>query len=395
MTRARAVLATGCSLALLAAGCHGDPPLQETLLIAGNSAMARHLEPLVKEFKVRNPKANVVCEPGGTVAAVIALKRGAIDVAALSRLVSPDEDDPRLRDYQVCRDALGIVVHNDNPVSNLTLKQLDALFDGTYTSWNQVGGPDTPVHLYVRDQEAPISRSFNEMALGGDEPFAGAHAVKKSADMIAAIKGDPGAIGYLALKHVKKAGDFKVLKIEGIEMNRLTTLSGSYPLSRAFYLASTGRPEARRAVRPVRVEQGRPGDPDRGRPAPRSLSVHADPDAPLQRVGDRARPALPRGRTGPRLAGPRGALRLRHRRPGNYREAITSAGFELMGELALCPSPTVGSSPATRSGCARGCAPGPTSSTAGSPTTTRWPSSPPTASSPARPWCEPRRTPTR
>ncbi|HEY3448412.1 MAG TPA: phosphate ABC transporter substrate-binding protein [Myxococcales bacterium] len=244
------LLTAACLLALLCgAGCRRDPPPKETLLIAGNAALARYLEPLVKEFVARNPNASVVVEPGGSTAAVIALKRGAIDVAALSRLVGAEEDDAYLHDYQVCRDGLAIIVHPANPVTTLSRQQLDEIFSGEILNWKQVGGADLPFAPYVREKTSRSSRSFNELVLGGDEPFSGAKAVASSKEMLEHVAQEPGAIGFMTLRRQSKGAkdgskdpEVATIKVEGVEMSRATMLSGRYPLSRAFYLAVYMKP---------------------------------------------------------------------------------------------------------------------------------------------------------
>ncbi len=40
----------------------------------------------------------------------------------------------------------------------------------------------------------------------------------------------------------KERSDFVAVKVEGVEMSRLTMLSGRYPLSRAYYLAVYMKP---------------------------------------------------------------------------------------------------------------------------------------------------------
>jgi phosphate transport system substrate-binding protein len=235
----RPILVPMLLLSLMSAGCH-DPPARQTLLIAGNAALARYLEPVVKEFQKKNPGLVVVCEPGGSTAAVIAVKRGAIDVAALSKLVGADEDDQYFRDYQVCRDGIAVIVNPANPVADLTMKQLEDIFSGEVTNWDKLGGADAQIHVYVREKSGRTSRSFNEMVLGGDDPFNGAEVITTGTDMATAIGKDANAIGYVSLRRLSK--EVKALKVESVEMTRLTMLSGRYPLSRAFYLGTYMKP---------------------------------------------------------------------------------------------------------------------------------------------------------
>jgi phosphate transport system substrate-binding protein len=224
--------------ALLWSTRSGRGPARETLLIAGNAVLVRYLDPVIKEFQARHPRTSVVAEPGGTTAAVIALKRGAIDLAAMSRLSSAEEDDPYLRDVQIFRDALAVVVHPSNPLDNVTLKQLELVYDGQETSWKALGGADAPIAAWARDKSnKTTARSFNELVLGGDDPFAGAHFATSTKAVLEAVRSDPRAIGYVTLRHViDGAAGLKPLKVEGVELNRRTVLTGRYPLSRTFYL---------------------------------------------------------------------------------------------------------------------------------------------------------------
>jgi phosphate transport system substrate-binding protein len=59
--------------------------------------------------------------------------------------------------------------------------------------------------------------------------------VATAADVIAAVKATPTAIGYVTLH--KMSPGVKALRVSGVEMTKLTMLSGRYPLSRSFYLA--------------------------------------------------------------------------------------------------------------------------------------------------------------
>ncbi len=76
---------------------------------------------------------------------------------------------------------------------------------------------------------------FGDLVLHGDDAFKGVKAVAKSDGMIDGVVGDANAIGYVALHNVK--GGVKALRMDEVEMNRLTVLSDRYPLARSFYLA--------------------------------------------------------------------------------------------------------------------------------------------------------------
>ena len=60
--RARLLTLLGFLLAI--AACRSDSGPQETLLIAGNAALTRYLEPLIKAFLAKNPGGGIIVSRG-------------------------------------------------------------------------------------------------------------------------------------------------------------------------------------------------------------------------------------------------------------------------------------------------------------------------------------------
>jgi phosphate transport system substrate-binding protein len=228
------------ALCLVGATCKAPAP-QETLLIAGSSAMKLYMAPVVEAFAAKNPKASIVCEEGGAAAGVIALKREAIDVAMIGRDVTPEEDEDALRDFLVARDGVAIVVPKANPISSLTLKQLAEIASGAVTSWKAIGGADAPITVLDRPVTSELRKSFMDLVLEGEEPTHAATIAKGNEELMATLAANPHAIGYVSYHHADSPG-IKTLTIGGVEMNRGTMLSGRYPLTRSFYLAVYMKP---------------------------------------------------------------------------------------------------------------------------------------------------------
>lgn len=228
----------------------------ESLLIAGASPLRYRLEHVVKKFVTANPAAHVVCEAGGSAAALVALKHGAIDIAMLSRPVAADEDDLYLRDYLIARDGLAIIVNPSNPVSNLSETQLQRIFKGEVTKWKEVGGGEGKIVLVDRDKKGSLRQSLEELLLDGDTIKMASTAVTSTAEIITAVKSTPTAISYITLHRMSPG--VKALRVGGVEMSKLTMLSGRYPLSRSFYLAVhvKATPLAERFIAFTRSPQG-------------------------------------------------------------------------------------------------------------------------------------------
>jgi phosphate transport system substrate-binding protein len=229
------------ALALLAVLISCRPSAgEETLLIAGSTTMVSYLEPVVAAFQKKHPKASIVSEPGGATAGVVALKRGAIDIATVARDVTADEDEPGLRDYLIARDGVAVIVHPENKVGELSLAQITGIVTGEIGNWKEVGGDDAPVIFIDRRKDSRARKSLIDMLLGGDDTLRGAREVGSGKDMDLAVKAERNALGFVSLRTLQK--DSRPVAVGGVPITRATMLSGRYPLTRSFYLAVYLRP---------------------------------------------------------------------------------------------------------------------------------------------------------
>jgi phosphate transport system substrate-binding protein len=232
----RWLLMTVAVSVLVLGSCRRTPPTS-MLLVAGSTTMQRYIANIVAAFAKREPTINVVSDAGGAAAGVIALKRGAIDVALIARDLTNDEDDPQIRNYLVAKDGLAIIVSSANPVSNLTMEQLRQIYQEKIVSWKALGGPDAKIEILTREPSAKVQRSLRDLVLRGDEMPVGRQ-VNSRQEMTSAVKASPNAMGFVSLRGL--TDDVKALTIDGVAMSRLTILSSRYPLSRSFYVALYG-----------------------------------------------------------------------------------------------------------------------------------------------------------
>ena len=56
-----------------------------------------------------------------------------------------------MAEVPIAYDALAVVVHPSNPVKQLTRQQLEDIFRGKITNWQQVGGDDRKIVVYSRE----------------------------------------------------------------------------------------------------------------------------------------------------------------------------------------------------------------------------------------------------
>ena len=70
-----------------------------------------------------------------------------------------------MNDHVIGAYSVAVVVNAANPIGNLTREQVRDIFTGAIQNWKEVGGPDAPIHLFIRD---PDFRDVSRLQGTGD-----------------------------------------------------------------------------------------------------------------------------------------------------------------------------------------------------------------------------------
>ena len=82
---------------------------------------------------------------------------------------------------------------------DLTRAQVRDIFTGAVQNWKEVGGPDSPIHLFIRHPVSGTYLGFRELAME-DKPYAlQAKPCTNYTDIVQDVAADPSAIGYVQL----------------------------------------------------------------------------------------------------------------------------------------------------------------------------------------------------
>lgn len=214
--------------------------VSKSLLIGGAGAMVPLNQALAKAFIAHNKSVDIVVEQGGSLQGLIAVKRGAIDLAAMTRDLTSEEDDESTHDFLIARGDVTIVVNKTSPVKSLTQQQVRSLFAGELTNWKQVGGPDAAVNVISRTRGSTTREFVEEIVLEGGEVTTNAQEMETTKLLAASVAADPYAIGYVASKDRVGIAEVAALAIDGVTASRATVLSGRYPYIHSFSLLLYG-----------------------------------------------------------------------------------------------------------------------------------------------------------
>ncbi|NLE01425.1 MAG: phosphate ABC transporter substrate-binding protein [Fibrobacter sp.] len=239
------------------------PADQSTIQIKGSDTMVNLAQAWAEEYKTITPQVNVEVSGGGSGVGIAALTRGAIDIANASRNVKKSEIElvkkntgKDLVEFIVGYDALVLYVHKDNPITEITLEQLEQIYseNGNITRWSQLGvtipgkGKDKIV-LISRQSSSGTYEFFREHVLKKKDFKLGTLDMNGSKEVVELIGHTKTAIGYsgmgYATDHVKMLKIIEKPDKEAIPPTIESTQNKTYPLARSLLIYTLGQPEGK------------------------------------------------------------------------------------------------------------------------------------------------------
>lgn len=220
--------------------------LQDVVIQQGRDAYDKY----IKGFDpINNKMVQIHIESYGSSTGFKAFMSGNTDIGASSRPIKRKEIDKLKRlgnmtasssEHVIGIDGLAIVVHPENKIKSLTVKQVALLFSGAISNWAQLGGADLPVSIHARDDESGTWDTFKGLVLAKKYKLhAAAKRYVSNDELSQQVSIDRGGIGFVGLSSV---GRSKLIAIAdgdnspAMYPTRLTVGTEDYPLARRLFL---------------------------------------------------------------------------------------------------------------------------------------------------------------
>ena len=230
------------------------PAWAGSVTVKGSDTMVVLGQRWAEEYMKKNPKTTIQVTGGGSGTGISALINGTTDICEASRAMK-DAEKKQLADkagappveVTVAKDGLSVYVHASNPLNELSMDQLKAIFTGKVTSWKELGGPDAKIIPYSRENSSGTYVFFKEHVIANADYTPRAQAMPGTAAVVNAVSKEKFGIGYGGAAYAK---GIKVLKIKkddktpAIAPNEATIKDGSYPLSRPLFFYTRANPSA-------------------------------------------------------------------------------------------------------------------------------------------------------
>ncbi len=153
-------------------------------------------------------------------------------------LVMARSEHVELEVIPIVREALIFINNVQNPVENLTERQLRDIYSGRVTNWKDVGGRDETILPFQRDLRSGSQTLFTQCLMRGEVPMPPEKALVTDSmgslvDQVSAYNNAQGALGYSVHYYISRmylSEQVRVLSVDGVAPTNQTIADGSYPL---------------------------------------------------------------------------------------------------------------------------------------------------------------------
>lgn len=210
-----------------------------TLRIAGGTAHIPVMKEAAKQIINFNPKIQISIAGGGSGLGIKQAGEGLVDIGNTGRKPSDEEIHKyNLKLLKWAVDGVGAVVHPKNKAQSLTSTQLQDIYSGKVSNWNEVGGVVREINLYTRDEASGTRKVFWKKALAKGDISAKANVVVSNGAMKTAVAGDPFAIGFVSVGNMDSS--VVPVTLDGVTPTLDSVRSGEYKVARGLYSLTKG-----------------------------------------------------------------------------------------------------------------------------------------------------------
>ncbi|MFW6366126.1 MAG: phosphate ABC transporter substrate-binding protein, partial [Spirochaetota bacterium] len=223
-------------IALTVSGCSRQE--KEKVVIKGSTTVLPIAQKAQEAFLATHENITISLQGTGSGDGIKSIIEGTTDIANASRdmkdkeIESAKEAGREIESITVAHDILVPVVHPTNPVSEITIEQLNAMYKGEITNWSELGGKDMEIVLISRDTSSGTFEVWEELVMHGENVSEEALLQASNGAVFNAVSQNEKAIGYIGIGFISDS--VKVLPVNGVAP-RMDNLK-EYPISRPLYM---------------------------------------------------------------------------------------------------------------------------------------------------------------
>ncbi|MEJ2642044.1 MAG: phosphate ABC transporter substrate-binding protein [Desulfosarcinaceae bacterium] len=217
------------------------------IVVKGSTTVLPIAQKVAEAYMKDNPETTISISGGGSGNGIKAIIDGTTDVADSSRFIKDKEVALAVQKgvypvpFAVAYDCIIPVVHPSNPVKDLSLDQLKAIYKGEIKNWKEVGGDDRKIVVVSRDTSSGTYEVWEGKVMKKERVFPGALLQASNGAVAQAVAKNKNAIGYVGIGYLNDT--LKGTSVNGITGSPETTLDGTFPISRPLYMFTNKWPK--------------------------------------------------------------------------------------------------------------------------------------------------------
>jgi len=224
-------------VAALQANAGGEP-----VVIRGSASMLHLCQELVELYQSNVPGANVGLNVAESLQSLPAgenlIWQSVHPLSSRQKQQLTEHFGSEAREIPIAIEGTVVITNPANPVDDLSVDQLRAIYNGKVANWKEVGGRDAAIRLYSTEAMVGGSLFFTELVLHGEDIDTSMRGYVNAKETEKAVADDVNGIGLIPLPG---AHDVKYPRIRrmpgwpGIEASSENIRTVRYPLSAYVY----------------------------------------------------------------------------------------------------------------------------------------------------------------
>ncbi len=216
--------------------------------IGGSSSTAGLLTLLKTNYSAINKNVEITqLKPGQSESIIEGIKLKVVDVGTIAKSAQVGKNDNLLNSREIVRDLLLVATHPSvTGVKNLTTKNLQDIYSGNVSNWQQLGGPNAKIVLLDRPEDESAKQILRKYYLGKDlKNSPQAVVFRKEGELTQAIQSTPYSIGAFSLAHaISHQLPVNRLSLNGFAPTPENLKTNNYPMVRHLSVVWHKNPSA-------------------------------------------------------------------------------------------------------------------------------------------------------
>ncbi|VTZ82234.1 phosphate ABC transporter substrate-binding protein PstS family protein [Lacticaseibacillus paracasei] len=230
-------------LPLLISACNSSSQQSgESITAVGSSALQPFVEAAGEQYQTEHLGVFINVQGGGSGTGLSQIQQGAVDIGN-SDLFAEEKAGIKAKalvDHKVAVVGIAPIVNPKVGVKNVSMAQLQKIFLGEITNWQQLGGKNVPIVLVNRAQGSGTRATFEKWVMQGKQPMAAQE--QDSTGMVRQIVGStPGAISYVAFSYIDKT--VQGLSVDGVAPTDANVTTNQWRIWSYEHMYTKGQPK--------------------------------------------------------------------------------------------------------------------------------------------------------